>query len=271
MTEFTDAQLHRYARHIVLQEIGGEGQRKLLDAKVLVVGAGGLGSPLLLYLGAAGIGTIGVIDDDAVDLSNLQRQVLHTTDRVGVPKVESAAAQIKAINPDVTVIPYRERLTAANVMRIIADYDLVADGSDNFATRFLVNDACYLGGKTLISGALLRFEGQLATFKAHLHEGDTRYPCYRCIFPEPPPRGLIPSCAEGGVLGSVAGTIGTMQATEVIKEIVGVGESLAGSLVIMDALDATFRKVRVKPDPACDLCGAQATIRDLSRHVASKD
>jgi adenylyltransferase/sulfurtransferase len=169
------------------------------------------------------------------------------------------------------VIPYRERLTAANVMGIIADYDLVADGSDNFATRFLVNDACYLGGKTLISGALLRFEGQLATFKAHVHDGETRYPCYRCIFPEPPPRGLIPSCGEGGVLGSVAGTIGTMQATEVIKEIVGVGQSLAGSLVIMDALDATFRKVKVKPDPACDLCGAQATIRDLSRHVAAKD
>jgi molybdopterin/thiamine biosynthesis adenylyltransferase len=271
MTEFTDAQLHRYARHIVLQEIGGEGQRKLLDARVLVVGAGGLGSPLLLYLAAAGIGTIGVIDDDAVDLSNLQRQVLHTTDRVGVAKVESAAAQIKAINPEIMVIPYRERLTAANVMGIIADYDLVADGSDNFATRFLVNDACYLGGKTLISGALLRFEGQLATFKAHVHDGETRYPCYRCIFPEPPPRGLIPSCGEGGVLGSVAGTIGTMQATEVIKEIVGVGQSLAGSLVIMDALDATFRKVKVKPDPACDLCGAQATIRDLSRHVASKD
>jgi adenylyltransferase/sulfurtransferase len=267
MTEFTDAQLHRYARHIVLREVGGEGQRKLLDARVLVVGAGGLGSPLLLYLASAGVGTLGVIDDDVVDLSNLQRQVLHTTDRIGRPKVESAAEAIRAINPDVNVIVHRERLTKANVMALIADYDIVADGSDNFATRFLVNDACYLGRKTLVSGALLRFEGQLATFKAHEHGADgTRSPCYRCIFPGPPPAGLIPTCSEGGVLGSVAGTIGTMQATEIIKEIVGVGESLAGWLLVMDALTTTFRKVRVKPDPACDLCGAQATIHDLSRH-----
>jgi adenylyltransferase/sulfurtransferase len=267
MTDFTDAQLNRYARHIVLQEVGGIGQRKLLGARVLVVGAGGLGSPLLLYLASAGIGTLGVIDDDVVDLSNLQRQVLHTTDRIGMPKVDSAVAAIKAINPEINVIAHRERLTKANVMALIAGYDIVADGSDNFATRFLVNDACYLGKKTLVSGALLRFEGQLATFKAHEHgpDGD-RHPCYRCIFPAPPPRGLIPSCAEGGVLGSVAGTIGTMQATEVIKEILGVGETLAGSLIIMDALNSTFRKVRVKPDPACALCGAQATIRDLSHH-----
>jgi adenylyltransferase/sulfurtransferase len=267
MTEFTDAQLHRYARHIVLKEVGGEGQRKLLDARVLVVGAGGLGSPLLLYLASAGVGTLGIIDDDVVDLSNLQRQVLHTTDRIGRPKVESAAEAIRAINPDINVVLHRERLTKANVMALIADYDIIADGSDNFATRFLVNDACYLGGRTLVSGALLRFEGQLATFKAHEHGADgTHSPCYRCIFPAPPPSGLIPTCSEGGVLGSVAGTIGTMQATEIIKEIIGVGESLAGSLLIMDALTATFRKVRVKPDPACDLCGAQATIRDLSRH-----
>lgn len=267
MSEFTDAQLHRYARHIVLKEVGGEGQRRLLDARVLVVGAGGLGSPLLLYLAAAGVGTLGVIDDDAVDLSNLQRQVLHTTDRVGRPKVESAAAAIKAINPDINVVTYRERLTKANIMALMDEYDIVADGSDNFATRFLVNDACYLARKTLVSGALLRFEGQLATFKTHARSAEgNRYPCYRCIFPSPPPSGLIPTCSEGGVLGSVAGTIGTMQATEVIKEILGVGESLAGSLLIMDALNATFRKVRVKPDPACDLCGAQATIRDLSLH-----
>ena len=267
MTEFTDVQLNRYARHIVLQEVGGTGQRKLLDARVLVVGAGGLGSPLLLYLASAGIGTLGVIDDDVVDLSNLQRQVLHTTDRVGMPKVESAIAAIKAINPEINVIGHRERLTKINVMALIADYDIIADGSDNFATRFLVNDACYLGNKTLVSGALLRFEGQLATFKAHEHGPDgTRYPCYRCIFPAPPPRGLIPSCAEGGVLGSVAGTIGTMQATEVLKEILGVGETLAGWLIIMDALNSTFRKVRVKADPACALCGAQATIKDLSHH-----
>jgi adenylyltransferase/sulfurtransferase len=267
MTDFTEAQLNRYARHIVLQEVGGLGQRKLLDARVLVVGAGGLGSPLLLYLASAGIGTLGVIDDDVVDLSNLQRQVLHTTDRVGMPKVQSAAAAIKAINPEINVVAHRARLTKANVMALIADYDVVADGSDNFATRFLVNDACYLGKKTLVSGALLRFEGQLATFKAHEHgPNGARYPCYRCIFPAPPPRGLIPSCAEGGVLGSVAGTIGTMQATEVIKEVLGVGETLAGSLIIMDALNSMFRKVRVKPDPACALCGTQATIVDLSHH-----
>jgi molybdopterin/thiamine biosynthesis adenylyltransferase len=267
MTDFTDAQLNRYARHIVLQEVGGTGQHKLLDARVLVIGAGGLGSPLLLYLASAGIGTLGVIDDDVVDLSNLQRQVLHTTDRIGMPKVESAVAAIKAINPEINVIAHRERLTKVNVMALIADYDVIADGSDNFATRFLVNDACYLGRKTLVSGALLRFEGQLATFKAHEHGPDgARYPCYRCIFPAPPPRGLIPSCAEGGVLGSVAGTIGTMQATEVLKEILGVGETLAGWLIIMDALNSTFRKVRVKPDPACALCGAQATIHDLAHH-----
>lgn len=266
MADFTETQLNRYARHIVLNEVGGVGQGKLLDARVLVVGAGGLGSPMLLYLAAAGLGTLGVIDDDAVDLSNLQRQVLHTTDRVGVPKVESARNAIHGINPDVRVIAYHERLTAANVMRLIADYDIVADGSDNFATRFLVNDACFFAKKTLISGALLRFEGQLSTFKPHVHEKGASCPCYRCIFPAPPPRGLIPTCAEGGVLGSVAGTIGTMQATEVIKEILGVGESLAGSLLIMDALNATFRKVHVKPDPACALCGPQATITDLSVH-----
>lgn len=266
MADFTEAQLHRYARHIVLNEVGGVGQQKLLEARILVVGAGGLGSPMLLYLAAAGIGTLGVIDDDAVDLSNLQRQVIHTTDRVGVPKVESAQRAIAAINPDVRVIAHQERLTAANVLRVIADYDLVADGSDNFATRFLVNDACFFAKKTLISGALLRFEGQLSTFKPHVHEGGASFPCYRCIFPAPPPPGLIPSCAEGGVLGSVAGTIGTMQATEVMKEILGVGDSLAGSLLIMDSLTATFRKVRVKPDPACALCGPQATIKDLAIH-----
>jgi adenylyltransferase/sulfurtransferase len=267
MTDFTDAQIERYARHIVLQEVGGIGQRKLLDARVLVVGAGGLGSPMLLYLAAAGVGTLGVIDDDVVDLSNLQRQVLHTTDRVGVPKVDSAVAAIKAINPEINVVPYRERLNAGNVMGLIADYDVIADGTDNFSTRFLVNDACFFAKKTLVSGALLRFEGQLATFKPHQHRKDgSGYPCYRCIFPEPPPRGLIPSCAEGGVLGSVAGTIGAMQATEVIKEVLGVGDSLAGSLLIMDSLTSTFRKVRVKPDPACALCGPQPSITDLSRH-----
>lgn len=261
--DFTDAQLSRYARHIILPELGGVGQAKLMDASVLVIGAGGLGTPLLLYLAAAGVGRIGVIDDDVVDLSNLQRQVLHDTARVGDPKVESARDAIARINPEVKLEAHRARFTAANAMDLIARYDLVADGSDNFATRFLVNDACHLARKTLVSGAILRFEGQLATFKSGLGDG----PCYRCIFPEPPPAGLIPSCAEGGVLGAIAGAVGSLQATEVLKELTGVGESLSGSLLIYDALYTTFRKVRVKRDPACALCGEQATIRDLSQHA----
>ncbi len=260
--EFSDKQLERYARHIILPELGGKGQEKLLGSSVLVIGAGGLGSPLLLYLAAAGVGRIGIVDDDAVELSNLQRQVIHATDRIGDAKVESAQAMLANINPDVTVEPHGVRLDAGNVMELIGGYDIVADGSDNFATRFLLNDACYLKGVVLVSAALLRFEGQIATFKAHA--GD--FPCYRCIFPEPPPEGLIPTCAEGGVLGSVAGIVGCLQATEVIKEIVGIGDSLAGYLVIMDALNATFRKITVRPDPACRLCGDQPSITDLTIH-----
>ncbi|MDH3239156.1 MAG: molybdopterin-synthase adenylyltransferase MoeB [Alphaproteobacteria bacterium] len=265
--EFSDQQLERYARHIILPELGGKGQQKLLDSSVLVVGAGGLGSPLLLYLAAAGVGRIGIVDDDAVDLSNLQRQVIHATGRIGTPKVESAREVLAGINPDVVVETHALRLDASNVSELIGAYDMVADGTDNFATRFLLNDACYLSGVTLVSAALLRFEGQVSTFKAH--EGD--YPCYRCIFPEPPPDGLIPTCAEGGVLGAVAGMVGCLQATEVIKELAGIGESLAGHLLILDALNMNFRKIKVRPDPACPLCGPNATITDLSIHAHGQD
>lgn len=257
--DFTEAQLHRYARHIILPEVGGVGQAKLLGARVLVIGAGGLGSPLILYLAAAGVGTIGVVDNDAVDLSNLQRQVLHSTSRIGMAKVTSAATAVAELNPDVRLEPHNVRLSAANAMDLISGYDIVADGSDNFATRFLVNDTCFLAGKPLVSAAILRFDGQLATFKAH--QGG---PCYRCIYREPPPAGQIPSCAEAGVLGAVAGTLGTLQATEVVKEILGIGQSLSGSLVIYDALAVAFRRIRVRPDPGCPLCGTQRTITNLS-------
>lgn len=263
--EFSDQQLERYARHIILPELGGAGQEKLLRASVLVVGAGGLGSPLLMYLAAAGVGRIGVVDDDAVDLSNLQRQIVHGTDRIGTPKVESAKETLARINPDIVVEPHAVRLGPENVMDLIGGYDLVADGSDNFATRFLLNDACYFARRPLVSAALLRFEGQISTFKA-FEQGT---PCYRCIFPEPPPDGLIPTCAEGGVLGAVAGAVGCLQATEVIKEITGIGESLAGKLIIFNALDAEFRKITARPDPACALCGDQPTIRDLSGHEST--
>ena len=265
--EFSDKQLERYARHIILPELGGKGQEKLLGSSVLVVGAGGLGSPLLLYLAAAGVGRIGIVDDDAVDLSNLQRQVIHTTDRIGDAKVESARGMMLGINPEVKVETHGVRLEPGNVMDLIGGYDIFADGSDNFATRFLLNDACYLKGVVLVSAALLRFEGQLSTFKAHAGE----FPCYRCIFPAPPPEGLIPTCAEGGVLGAVAGVVGCLQATEVIKELTGIGDSLAGHLVIMDALNATFRKITVRPDPSCQLCGDHPTITDLSIHSPGQD
>ena len=262
--EFTEDQIQRYARHIILPEVGGDGQAKLMRSRVLVIGAGGLGSPILLYLAAAGVGTLGVVDDDAVDLSNLQRQVIHATGRIGEAKVESARQTLAEVNPEVRLITHQVRLTAENALELIGAYGLVADGSDNFETRFLLNDACYRAQKPLVSAALLGFEGQVSTYKAYLG-GDN--PCYRCIFPEPPPPGLIPTCAEGGVLGAVAGAVGSIQATEVIKELLGIGESLSGSLLIYDGLTTTFRKVRVKPDPACPLCGATPTIRDLSHHA----
>ena len=263
--DFSDEQIERYARHIVLPEIGGTGQARLLQSKVLVIGAGGLGSPLLMYLAAAGVGTLGVVDDDTVSLSNLQRQIAHTTDRVGAPKTESARRTVAALNPEVRIEAHQERLHAGNAHRLIAPYDLVADGSDNFATRFLVNDACYLARKTLVSAAVLRFDAQLSTFKAYL---GGEHPCYRCIFREAPPEGLIPSCAEGGVLGALVGAVGSLQAVEVVKELLGIGEGLSGRLIVYDGLAGTFRKVRVRPDPTCPLCGGDAVIHDLSAHAA---
>jgi len=261
--DFTDDQVHRYARHIILPEIGGTGQERLLDARVLVVGAGGLGAPVLLYLAAAGVGTLGVIDDDTVDLSNLQRQIIHDTATIGVNKVDSAATRISAINPDVTVERHHARLTVDNALALIAGYDVVADGSDNFATRYLVNDACYLAKRPLVSAALLRFDGQIATFKAH--QGPP-HPCYRCVFPEAPPPGTVPSCSEAGVLGALAGLVGSLQAVEVVKELLGIGESLSGRLLMIDSLASDFRKLTVPRDPECPLCGAEATIEDLSAH-----
>ncbi|CAA7615349.1 putative adenylyltransferase HVO_0558 [Candidatus Terasakiella magnetica] len=257
--DFTEEQIHRYARHIILPEVGGIGQEKLLGASALVIGAGGLGSPVILYLAAAGIGTIGVVDDDTVELSNLQRQIIHATSDIGRAKVDSAARTVADINPDVRLVPIRARLDKDNARAIIRDYGVVADGSDNFATRFLVNDACRLEGKTLVSAAILRFDGQLSTYKPG-------GPCYRCIFREAPPEGHIPTCSSAGVLGAIAGTMGAMQATEVVKEILGIGESLSGKLVVYDALSVSFRTVRVPRDPGCPLCGDHPTITDLSAH-----
>jgi molybdopterin/thiamine biosynthesis adenylyltransferase len=248
----TDDQLERYARHIILKEVGGAGQAKLLKARVLVIGAGGLGAPMLMYLAAAGVGTIGIVDDDVVSLSNLQRQIIHKTTLVGAKKVESAKEMLAAINPDINVITHDARLTPENAAALIRQYDIVADGSDNFETRFLINDVCYRERKTLVSAALSQFEGQLTTYRAF--EGG-HFPCYRCLFPGPPGEGASRSCAEAGILGALAGVMGSLQALEVIKEILGLGESLAGYLLIYDALDARFRKVKFAKDPHCALCG----------------
>lgn len=263
--DFTEGEIQRYSRHILLQDVGGTGQAKLKAARVLIVGAGGLGSPLTLYLAAAGIGTIGIVDDDVVDLSNLQRQVAHTTDRIGVSKVVSAAAAATAINPEVKLAPHPRRLTGDNALDLISRYDIVCDGTDNFATRFLVADACALAKRTLVSAAVLRFEGQLSVFKSH--EGG---PCYRCLYPEPPPPGSVPTCSEAGVLGAVTGVMGTLQATEVLKEILGIGETLSGRLLVWDALASRFRTIKLRPDPSCALCGPAATIKDLSAHGISE-
>ncbi len=266
--DFTDQQINRYARHILLKEVGGVGQQKLLDSKVLVIGAGGLGSPLLLYLAAAGVGTIGIIGNDVVDLSNLQRQVIHTTNDIGRLKIESAAATVRAINPDVSINLHKTRFDSSNAKDLVRQYDLIADGSDNFLTRFLVNDACYFGQKTLVSGAILQFDGQVATFKPYLLDTNGRHgPCYRCIFRSPPPEGQVPSCAEAGVLGALCGLIGSMQASEILKELIGIGESLSGFLMVCDGLGSTFRKIKVKNDPGCPLCGDQPKITSLSTHA----
>lgn len=251
----TEDQIERYARHIHLKDVGAEGQEKLLRARVLVIGAGGLGSPLIQYLAAAGVGTLGVVDDDTVDLSNLQRQVLHTTTTVGQPKVTSAVESVKAINPDVTLVPHQTRLTSDNVQALIGAYDIVADGSDNFETRFLVNDTCFFEKKTLVSAAVIRFDGQLSTYKPH-----SGGPCYRCLYPEAPPAEDVWTCEQAGILGAVAGVMGSLQATEVLKEILGIGEGMSGRLLIYDALDLSTRMVKVGPDPSCALCSDQATI-----------
>lgn len=264
--DFNEEQLERYARHILLPEVGGLGQEKLLNAKVLVVGAGGLGAPVLLYLAAAGVGHIGIIDDDVVDLSNLQRQIIHSTATIDVAKVESAQERLLAINPTLKISTHQTRLSPSNVMGIIAEYDIIADGTDNFASRFLINDACYFAKKILVSAAILRFDGQLSTYKAHL-EGENNA-CYRCIFREPPPPGQVPTCSEAGVLGAICGTMGSLQATEVLKEIMGIGQSMSGTLMIYDALHSEFRNVKVKRDKGCPLCGDNPTITDLSIHQA---
>jgi len=255
--EFTPDQLIRYSRHFILPEIGEEGQRKLLDSKVLLIGTGGLGSPLGMYLSAAGVGTLGLVDFDVVDLSNLQRQIIHTNDEVGKSKVNSAEKRIKAMNPHAKVVKYETKITSENAMDIIKDYDVVVDGTDNFPTRYLTNDACFFLKKPNIYGSIFRFDGLTTVFKAD--EG----PCYRCLYPEPPPPGMVPSCAEGGVLGILPGVIGLIQATEAIKQIVGIGRSLVGRLIVYDALQMSFRELKLKKDPNCPVCGKNPTIKEL--------
>ncbi len=264
----TTDELERYARHIVLREVGGPGQAALGRARVLVIGAGGLGAPVLLYLAAAGVGTLGVIDDDVVALSNLQRQVIHATPDIGMPKVDSAAAMIQRLNPHVAVNEYNTRLTAKNALELIGGYDIVADGSDNFATRYLVSDACYFAKKPLVTAALGTFDGTLTTIRAHERDADGKpNPTYRCLFPEPPPPGTVPACAEAGVLGALAGVIGSMMALEVIREIVGFGENLVGRLLMIDARSMRFETLRYGWDPANPVSGKEPAIRDLSVHA----
>lgn len=251
--ELTEAQFQRYARHLILDEVGDDGQLRLMRSRVLVVGAGGLGSPVLLYLAAAGIGTIGIIDDDRVDLTNLQRQIVHATPDVGDLKVDSARARLLAINPEIRVETHAARLAPENAASLIGDYDLVADGSDNFATRYLLTDCCCHLQKPLVAAALSPFEGQLSTFRPYLGQG---HPCYRCLFREPPPPDLVPRCEEAGILGAVAGVVGTLQAVEVLKELLGLGESLDGTLLLYDALRTRFHTIRIAKDPDCPTCAA---------------
>jgi adenylyltransferase/sulfurtransferase len=260
-------ELERYARHIVLREVGGPGQAALSRARVLVIGAGGLGAPALLYLAAAGVGILGVIDDDAVTLSNLQRQVIHGTPDVGVPKVDSAAAAIRRLNPHVKMVTHAERLTAANALSVIGGYDIVADGSDNFATRYLVSDACYFAKKPLVTAALGTFDGTLTTIRAHERGTDSLpHPTYRCLFPEPPPPGTVPACSEAGILGALAGVLGSMLALEVIREVVGFGRGLVGRLLMVDARAMRFETVEYAWDKNNSLTGERPTIKDLSIH-----
>ena len=263
----TAEELERYARHIVLREVGGQGQAALAAARVLMIGAGGLGAPGLMYLAAAGVGTLGVIDDDVVSLSNLQRQIIHATSDVGRLKVDSAAETVLALNPHVTLRTHAVRLTADNAMALLGQYDLVVDGSDNFATRYLVADACYLAGKPLITGALGVFDASLTTIRAHEKNANGEFnPTYRCLFPEAPPPGTVPACAEAGVMGALAGVLGSMMALEAIREIVGFGEGLVGRLLMIDARAMRFETLRYARDPANPLNGDNPTITDLSLH-----
>ncbi len=255
--ELTVDEVRRYSRHLIIPDVGMTGQKRLKNAKVLCVGAGGLGSPALLYLAAAGVGTLGIVDFDVVDESNLQRQVIHGQSDVGRSKAESARDSIQEINPYVNVIVHKERLDSDNAMQIFADYDLIVDGTDNFATRYLVNDACVLLGKPYVWGSIYRFDGQASVFWAEYG------PCYRCLYPEPPPPGMVPSCAEGGVLGVLCASIGSIQVNEAIKVITGIGEPLAGRLMIYDALEMTYRSVKVRKDPECPVCGKNPTVTEL--------
>jgi adenylyltransferase/sulfurtransferase len=254
--KFSPEQVARYSRHIIMPQVGSVGQRRLMDARVLIIGAGGLGSPVAVYLALAGVGRIGIVDFDVVDLSNLQRQILHRNDRVGMRKVESARLTIQGLNPEVEVVAHEEPITSDNAFRIIEPYDIVVNGADNFPTRYLVNDACYLLKKPLVDGSILLFEGQATTYLPG--KG-----CYRCLFPTPPPPGEVPSCAEAGVLGALTGIVGSIQATEAIKQIVGIGDALAGRLLLVDALGMEFRIVKVRRNPKCPLCGDNPTVKKL--------
>lgn len=257
MFGFTNEQIYRYSRHIILPDIGGAGQKKLLKGKVLLVGAGGLGSPAAMYLAAAGVGKLGLVDFDRVDLSNLQRQILHRTKDVGRLKLDSAQDTINSLNPDVEVVKHQVVLTSENVMDVIKDYDIVVNGTDNFPTRYLVNDACVFGGKPLVDGSIFMFEGQATVYDAR------RGPCYRCLFPTPPPPGEVPSCQEAGVLGVLPGIVGSIEAIEAIKLILGKGESLIGRLLLFDALAMEFREMKVEKDPDCPVCGQHPTVTEL--------
>ena len=252
----TPEQVKRYSRHIIMGDVGSKGQRNLMGAKALIIGAGGLGSPSAIYLALAGVGTIGIVDFDVVEISNLQRQILHHTADIGRPKLESARDNINSYNPDVNVVMHSDRLESHNAMDIIGQYDLVINGADNFATRYLVNDAAYLSGKPLVDGSILIFEGQATVFLPG--QG-----CYRCLFPSPPPPGMVPNCAEAGVLGALTGLVGSIQATEALKLILGIGESLSSRLLLIDALSMNFREVRLKRNPACPLCGDNPTETEL--------
>ncbi len=260
--ELTREEFLRYGRHLIMPEVGLEGQKKLKSASVLIIGAGGLGSPLAFYLTAAGVGRIGIVDFDVVDFSNLQRQIIHTTNDVGRSKLESAREKLYALNPNVEIETYETRLTSENALEIIKDYDIIIDGTDNFPTRYLVNDACVLLGKPNVYGSIFRFEGQASVFYAKVG------PCYRCLYQEPPPPGLVPSCAEGGVLGVLPGIIGTIQALEAIKLILGVGEPLIGRLLLFDALKMKFRELKLRKNPGCPICGENPTIEELIDYEA---